>query len=88
LKSCFTIEVSAEPRITPPIKPTPKPAGIDVDAIAQNNKLALGDVNDKDCNGIGSKSSKRIKPVPAQDKGINNPIKTASIICELLAPDL
>ena len=37
-----------EPTITPPIRPTPNPAGIDVEAIDQNNKSELGEVNDND----------------------------------------
>ena len=68
-----------EPSITPPIRPTPNPAGIDVDAMDQNNKSELGEVNYKDCNGIGSNSSNKIKPVPSHDNGTNKPMNIAKI---------
>ena len=86
--SFFKIEDMNEPTITPPIRPTPNPAGIDVEAIDQNNKSELGEVNDNDWNGIGSNSSNKINPVPIQESGISKPMNIAKIKWDIFALDL
>ena len=61
------------------MKPTPKPAGIEEEAMDQNNRSAAGEVKDKDCMAIGSNTSCKMNPVPSQAKGTKRPKISAKI---------
>ena len=88
LNSPLLTAANAAPVTTPKIKPTPKLAGIEEEAIDQNNRSAMGEVKDRDCITIGSNSSCKIKPVPTQAAGTRSPKTTAKTPERQLMPDL